>query len=369
MKKDKDKLETINKHGLSRTIPPDIKQKIRKNDGYGCVICGHMLVDYEHIDPLFCDATEHNPEHMTLLCSFHHDQVTRKVLPKRIIKKHKESPYCKSNGFAHSQYFPNPENIKIRCGSSYFENTKIILEIDGKPIIWIDQEEDSVLFNAIFYDDLGNKLGFLNKNTFIALINDCDILCIGSRIEARLKKGNINLILNMEGDNIVELERLNANYGQTNVKIDNQGKMHLKSYGSCLTIDKMQAFSCGTGINLGNKLKQNTNFTRLKQINKELIKTKLPMIKDISFETKGYVYCNEIIDLSGYTVAYKNGKAIYNLKHEYIGDLIKIENDNSYFLGLENDEYSDKEPIYITKKNKIMNKISKKQIFDISYRL
>ena len=93
------------------------------------------------------------------------------------------------------------------------------------------------------------------------------------------------------------------------------------------------------------------------------------MIKDIRFETKGYVYCNEIIDLSGYTVAYKNGKAIYNLKHEYIGDLIKIENDNSYFLGLENDEYSDKEPIYITKKNKIMNKISKKQIFDISYRL
>ena len=93
------------------------------------------------------------------------------------------------------------------------------------------------------------------------------------------------------------------------------------------------------------------------------------MIKDMRFETKGYVDCNEIIDLSGYSVAYKNGNAIYNLKHEYIGDLIKIENDNSYFLGLENDEYSDKEPIYITKKNKIMNKISKKQIFDISYRL
>jgi len=40
-----------NKFGLSRTIPEAIKSQIRRDDGYGCVVCGNALYQYEHIDP------------------------------------------------------------------------------------------------------------------------------------------------------------------------------------------------------------------------------------------------------------------------------------------------------------------------------
>ncbi len=48
--------ENINKHGLKRYIEADIRRKIRHDAGYGCVICGNIFVDYEHIEPEFKDA-------------------------------------------------------------------------------------------------------------------------------------------------------------------------------------------------------------------------------------------------------------------------------------------------------------------------
>lgn len=61
-----------NRHGLSRYIPPNIKRTIRKQCGFGCVVCGVAFSMYEHIDPEFCDAKEHDPNKMELLCGSCH---------------------------------------------------------------------------------------------------------------------------------------------------------------------------------------------------------------------------------------------------------------------------------------------------------
>lgn len=50
----------MNKHGLSRTIPEPVKREVRQACGFGCVFCGHALVEYEHVDPLFADARLHD---------------------------------------------------------------------------------------------------------------------------------------------------------------------------------------------------------------------------------------------------------------------------------------------------------------------
>ncbi|MDB0077501.1 HNH endonuclease [Acinetobacter baumannii] len=362
-------LQKINKHGLSRTISPDIKRTIRQQDGYGCVICGNMLVDYEHIDPLFCDATEHNPANMALLCSHHHDQVTRRILPKRIIKEHKSNPYCKQQGFASSHYFPHPKDIKIKCGTSYFENTKKIIEINGKPIIWIEEEDNEILFNAIFYDNEGNKVGYLNKNTFIALVKDCDIYAIASRIEARLKKGMINLQLDIEADGIVDLKRLSANYGGTKININNKGAIHIESHGSSITLNDCKTFNCGGGISLGGIPQGQGIFFKLNALEKEIIKNKAKRIIHISGNIKGYIYKNQIINLNDLTSGYIKENSVYNLLDEYIGKLITSNIKNSYTIEIENDEYEDREPIYIEEKNKIINKLLNNPVIDTSYRI
>ena len=359
----------VNKHGLSRTIPAEVKTAVRQQDGYGCVICGKMLVDYEHIDPLFCDATEHNAEHIALLCSEHHDQVTRRILPKRIIKEHKAKPYCKQRGFADSRYFPHPNDIKIKCGTSYFQDTKKIIEINGKPIIWIEDEEDQILFNAIFYDNEGNKVGYLNKNTFIALVKDCDIYAVASRIEARLKKGIINLQLDIEADGIVDIKRLSAKYGGTKININNKGEIYVDSHGSTVTFSNLQTYNCGGAISLGGIPKAKGIFFKLNKVMREKLKIKMLKIRNLNGTLKGYIYQNQIINLDNLTTGYIQENKVYNLLDEHVGNLIKSNLENSYTIEIENDEYEDREPIYVQEKNRIINKILEKPTVDTSYRI
>ncbi len=52
---------TKNKYGLSRDIPPSVKLQVRRACSFGCVICGASIT-YEHIDPPFTEAHEHDPE-------------------------------------------------------------------------------------------------------------------------------------------------------------------------------------------------------------------------------------------------------------------------------------------------------------------
>jgi hypothetical protein len=73
---------TINKLGLSRAIPEAIRRKIRQDSGFGCVICGLAIASYEHIDPEFHEATEHDPDKMTFLCEGCRSRVTRGVWSK-----------------------------------------------------------------------------------------------------------------------------------------------------------------------------------------------------------------------------------------------------------------------------------------------
>ena len=71
-----------NKYGLSRTIPEDIKRQIRQRSKFGCLICRQAIYTYEHIDPVFVEASEHDPDCMCLLCPNHQRDSTDGVLSK-----------------------------------------------------------------------------------------------------------------------------------------------------------------------------------------------------------------------------------------------------------------------------------------------
>jgi hypothetical protein len=71
-----------NRFGLSRDIPRGIKREVRRRSGFGCVICGCAIFEYEHVDPPFSEAKQHDPSGITLLCGQCHSYVTRGVWSK-----------------------------------------------------------------------------------------------------------------------------------------------------------------------------------------------------------------------------------------------------------------------------------------------
>jgi hypothetical protein len=56
---------------LPRAIPEPVKREVRQRCGFGCVICGKPLYDYDH-KLGFSKVRRHVAEQITLLCPTHH---------------------------------------------------------------------------------------------------------------------------------------------------------------------------------------------------------------------------------------------------------------------------------------------------------
>jgi hypothetical protein len=93
-----------NKYGLTRDIPAGVKRAVRRACGFGCVICGHAIIQYEHFNPPFAEAKEHNPEGMALLCGGCHDRKTRGFLSVSTVAQARQNPRAFQRGYAHDLF-------------------------------------------------------------------------------------------------------------------------------------------------------------------------------------------------------------------------------------------------------------------------
>jgi hypothetical protein len=365
-----------NKHGLPRHIPSHVKYQIRQNDGYGCVICGSLLVEYEHISPEFSEATEHNPANMALLCPSHHAQVTKGLLSKRTIEKHKANPHCKSHGYTSIPSYPNFDAIKILVGSNEFLNTTSILEMNGKPLIWLEIEDNSpILLNAIFYNENNEKIAFINKNEFIGLVNrNQDITCIGSRVEVRLENNRTSLTINLHADNPVKIEKLRMHYQKCAAILHTDESLEIKSINCSSYFKEMRVNFCEKALvveripyTLFEDILFKEKVLKVKRLTNDIKKESYTPIINLQSKVVGYISGKDLINLQGYRVAYIFNNLVYNLYREYIGELINL-NANAYQVIMRKDHYDDGEPIYVNRYNRTLNRLGYPFI-DLSFRL
>ena len=75
-----------NQHGLKRQIPPDVAFQVRSECGFGCVVCGNAVYEYEHIDPPFAEAKQHEAARIALVCGGCHSPKTRGFTSADLIK-------------------------------------------------------------------------------------------------------------------------------------------------------------------------------------------------------------------------------------------------------------------------------------------
>lgn len=89
-----------NRFALTRPIPTDIKRRVRRHCGFGCVLCGDAIVTYEHFDPPFRDAKRHSASGITLLCGTHQNASSKGLLSPESIADANRHPYCHQRGHA-----------------------------------------------------------------------------------------------------------------------------------------------------------------------------------------------------------------------------------------------------------------------------
>lgn len=142
-------------------IPSEIKRILRQRCGFGCVLCGSPAYQYEHIEGY--GVTGHDPDAMTLLCVFHHNEKTLKRLPVVAVRRADMKPYnrAKPLGAKHPTYFEGP-TLNIDLGSFRFiGSTEVaettVIEVDGEPILKVRFEEDGIISLDLTIRDADNR--------------------------------------------------------------------------------------------------------------------------------------------------------------------------------------------------------------------
>lgn len=242
-----------NKHGLQRYIPEPIRRQVRQECGFGCVICGSAIVQYEHIDPPFAEARSHYANCIALLCGTCHDRVTRGILSKETIVEARTHPITFQRRFSKDAFdLCGPFQLKV--GSNYFENVRSIVR-RGRDDEWFVVEEPEVptgpaRISAKFFDESG-KCGLeIVRNEWICPTEVWDCVVKGSTVEIRQRKSRTVLRIRTMAPNLFAIVRLNMKLNDIGIEIDTKGIVTFTQNSTRIEMEASQAKAVGTVFQL-----------------------------------------------------------------------------------------------------------------------
>lgn len=204
-----------NQFGLGRTIPEPVKRDVRQRCGYGCVVCGSAIIEYEHINPEFSRARTHDAAGITLLCPTCHSKKTRNFLSQRRVLEATNDPIAKRAGYAFSELEASTSHPYIIFAGFKFENCRTPIQIRGLPIFQIEDAEvpgGPFRISACFFDANGHPSLFIHQNEWQIFASAWDVEATGGVIVVRSAPGEIALRLRLDPGMGVLVERIAMQY-------------------------------------------------------------------------------------------------------------------------------------------------------------
>jgi hypothetical protein len=200
-----------NRHGLPRAIPESVKLIVRRRCGFGCVICGIGLYEYEHFAPEYKDAHVHDADGITLLCPNHHTQKTVGRLSIERVVSANQHPEAVRRGYANDTIDFSATNPSVELGSMEFQNVEVLLQIIDEPILSImpsENEGEPFQLSAKLRNIKGEVILDIEKNEWKSPAANWDCRSEGNRITIRSAPRKIDLVLQQEPPNLILVERL-----------------------------------------------------------------------------------------------------------------------------------------------------------------
>ncbi len=203
-----------NKYGLPREIPEDIKRAVRQASGFGCVICGLSLYQYDHIDPPWAEARQHRPEDICLLCPNDHERKTKGLLSIEDIRAAYGSPAAKSRGYSRDPEFRTCRRpLTVRLGNVVFNDPGHVLRIAGQDLLAVeDLEEGRVGLSGRFFDRKDRLILEIARNEWRTFAGNWDVERSGKSILIREEYHRRSLRVIAESANAVTFDDIATSY-------------------------------------------------------------------------------------------------------------------------------------------------------------
>jgi hypothetical protein len=228
-------LITKNIHGLDRNIPEGIRRQIRQECGFGCVICGLAIVQYEHIDPPFPEATVHAPEKIALLCGSCHDRITRGIWSKELVLEARRTPKTFIRGYARDAFdFKAP--FEVLVGDNCFKDVHCIVR-KSNGIEWFSIEPPEApqappRLNVQFFGPTGKPELIIFQNEWRCSTGVWDLKVSGSAIEIRTEPKKVMLRLKATPPHGLEIQYLNMVFKNTGILVETAGTVRITVAGA-----------------------------------------------------------------------------------------------------------------------------------------
>jgi trigger factor len=175
-----------------RDIPLTIKREVRQRCGFGCVICGIPLYEYEHMLG-FAEVHRHVADEITLLCDQHHREKTSGLLPVEDVLKADKHPHNLRAGASapYALHYAGPE-CEIDLGSNRFTTRDegygtimCALAVDGTPLVGFILSDGQLLLNLNVFDEFNELILRIANNELVYSSSPWDIEFIGRRLIIR----------------------------------------------------------------------------------------------------------------------------------------------------------------------------------------
>ncbi|MBZ0302981.1 MAG: HNH endonuclease [Anaerolineae bacterium] len=196
-------------------IPEKIKRSVRQRCGFGCVVCGLPIYDYDHIYG-FNEEIGHIADEITLLCPQHHREKTVGLLTTEQVLKKNNDPINRRRGFS-SPYRLNFEGHKpeVMLGTckcyppegSLSSHFIIPIVINDVPVIMFKFVENQLLFDLQLRNAVDEPLLLIRDNVVQYASHQWDIKFVGQRLTIREKLTPISLSILFKMPNRVVIER------------------------------------------------------------------------------------------------------------------------------------------------------------------
>lgn len=195
----------------ARKIPAPIRREVRQRCGFGCVVCGLPLYEYEHMME-WAEIRRHEADEITLLCDQHHREKTSGLLPIEEVARANAAPFNMREGASspYTLHFSGPQ-VSVDIGSNAMTASTssdfAALMIDGVPIVGFRFEDGHYLLNVALFDVLNECVLQIVDNELVYSADPWDVEFVGRRLIIRAAARQIFIDMTFEAPSAFRLNR------------------------------------------------------------------------------------------------------------------------------------------------------------------
>ncbi len=201
---------------------------IRQRCGFGCVICGLPVYEYDHMIG-WAKQYEHDPENITLLCENHHGRKTRGTLSLGTVQKYNANPVNIAKGvtapFLLDVGAEGPFRVKI--GTNWFVGVypmMVPLIIDDCALIGIQRDEGGQIGLWVqIYDRNNRRQLLIIDNELVMSTGVWDIKFEGQVLTIREGDRDVRLRIRFTPPDQIEIESAELTYNGVMIDVKPSG--------------------------------------------------------------------------------------------------------------------------------------------------